>query len=176
MRIRTVLPAILITATVAIGTTACEAGVEKKSSSSAPSAAPAAPGSGTDASVPAAASGPPSTSATGAPKTGKATTPQTTPAAPNTHRDALVISGTGAQPTADCTGKDVRIEGNEINVTLTGFCREMTISGADHTVEVAWADKITVTGSNHLLMYGVKADGSKPDIIDNGTSNKIFTR
>ncbi|MYS83510.1 DUF3060 domain-containing protein [Embleya scabrispora] len=180
MRIRTVLPAILITATIAVGTTACEAGVEKKSNSSAPStsATPAVSGGSTGTPAPATASGQPSTSTTSAPKTGKATSPQSVPAAPSTHGGAgpVVVSGTGAQPTTDCTGRDVRIEGTEITVTLTGFCHDLTVTGSDHTIEVAWADKITVAGSNHLLFYGVKADGSKPDIVDNGTSNKIMTR
>ncbi|WP_406293693.1 DUF3060 domain-containing protein [Embleya sp. NBC_00888] len=184
MRIRTVLPAILLTAAVAAGTTACEVGAEKKSDSAAPAAgsAPTAPGaatSGGGASAPGSASGQPSTGATGAPSTGAPKTGRTTsaPSTPGRGGSApVVISGTGNQPTTDCTGKDVRIEGTEITVTLTGFCHDVTVAGGDHTIEVAWADKITVTGSNSLLFYGVKSDGGKPDIIDNGTSNKIMTR
>lgn len=182
MRIRTVLPAILLTAAVAAGTTACEVGAEKKNDSAVPVTGSAPPASGAATSgggASAPASGQPSTGATGAPstdapKTGRATSAPSTPGRGNSA--PVVISGTGNQPTTDCTGKDVRIEGTEITVTLTGFCHDLTVAGGDHTIEVAWADKITVTGSNSLLFYGVKSDGSKPDIVDNGTSNKIMTR
>ncbi|GCD98528.1 DUF3060 domain-containing protein [Embleya hyalina] len=179
MRIRTVLPAIVLTAGVVVGATACEAGVEKKDK-----AAPATTAQSTGTPAPTSASERPSASTTPstpttpvAPKTGKAD--PSTPAAPITPKgnDTIVISGSGAKPTTDCTGRDVRIEGTTIALTLTGFCKSLTVTGGDgDSIEVAWFDRITVSGTNHLVMYGVKPDGSVPQISDNGLSNRITSR
>ncbi|MGC0419023.1 DUF3060 domain-containing protein [Embleya sp. AB8] len=182
MHIRTVLPALLLTGGFVLGATACEAGIEKKNDTAAPASSPTAngsgttTGSGTGAPAPASASDQPSTST---PQTGKATPSApasvSAPPAPSTPSGPgpLVISGTGTQPTTDCTGRDVRIEGDSISITLTGFCRQLTVTGASHSIEVSWFDKITVNGSKHLVLYGVKSDGSKPEILDNGTSDHI---
>lgn len=176
MRIRTVLPAIVLTAGVVVGATACEAGVEKKDK-----AAPATTAPGTGSPAPTSASERPSTSTTptapAAPQTGKPD--HSTPAAPVTPKgnDTIVFTGSGEKPTTDCTGRDVRIEGSTIALTLTGFCKSLTVTGGDgDSIEVAWFDKITVSGTNHLVMYGRKPDGSVPQIDDNGLSNRITSR
>ncbi|WP_101897216.1 DUF3060 domain-containing protein [Embleya scabrispora] len=179
MRIRTVLPAIVLTAGVVVGATACEAGVEKKDKT-----APATTAQGTGTPAPSSASERPSTSTTAstpvAPKPGKTGKADTsTPAAPITPKgnDTIVISGSGEKPTTDCTGRDVRIEGTTIALTLTGFCKSLTVVGGEgDSIEVAWFDKITVSGTNHLVMYGVKSDGTVPQINDNGLSNRITSR
>ncbi|WP_436790437.1 DUF3060 domain-containing protein [Yinghuangia sp. YIM S10712] len=184
---RTVLPPAVVACALVLGATACDVGMEKDSEKSgATPSATAAPGTKTPTSAgtssgatptgPTASRDPNQVSAS-APATGTTRPPSSAPATTTaTGRDDLVVSADSTPPSTDCTGRDVRVTGEGITITLTGTCRNLTIEGDGNSVETGWFDTVTVTGSDNLLLYGVKPDGTKPAITDNGAGNRILKR
>lgn len=183
--IRTALLPAVAACALALGATACDVGMEKDSdkaggtppASAAPGTTP--PGTtsgGTTGGTPTgsgtAAQASPSASATGTPRP-PSSAPVTNGAVP---QDDLVVSSDSGQPSTDCTGRNARVTGEGVTVTFTGMCRALTIEGDGNSVETAWFDTVTVTGSDNLLLYGVKPDGTKPAITDNGAGNRILKR
>lgn len=186
MRFRTFLPAATLIATTALGATACDAGIEDKNDASgtkppATSGQPTATGPGTPQGTPTAtpATGgpqtPPQPSGTpGRPTSVAATGGTTSPANPG--GQPIVVSASGDETPVDCTGRDVRVEGSDLTMTFTGTCGTLIVSGDDNSLETGWFDRINVTGSNNLVLYGLKPDKTAPAINNTGTSNRILKK
>ncbi|MDI2125947.1 DUF3060 domain-containing protein [Yinghuangia seranimata] len=107
-------------------------------------------------------------SGTGKPKSGTTVKP--------TGTGTISITADGDQPTTDCTGRDVSIVASTVSMSFVGTCKSLTVIGNDSSIETGWFDTITVTGSDNLVLYGVKGDGTAPTVKDTGTSNQLHSK
>lgn len=186
MRFRTFLPTATLVAAVAFGATACDAGIEDKDKASGTKPAPTTGQPTTSGASSGTPQGTPSTAApttTGAPTSAPAappTTPKqptaTTPPVKPGGTGPIVISASVAETNIDCTGRDVRLEASDLTLAFTGTCGTLIASGDDNSLETGWFDRINVTGSNNLVLYGLKPDGTAPTIENTGTSNRILKK
>jgi hypothetical protein len=89
--------------------------------------------------------------------------------------DATIeISGSGAQETHRCSPKsEVEISGNDNEITLTGECKSVSVSGANNKVKVDAVAAINVTGANNTVAWKRVVGGKKPKVTRNGANNKV---
>jgi hypothetical protein len=86
----------------------------------------------------------------------------------------LEISGTGANETHRCTPKtEVDVSGSGNEVTLTGECKSVTVSGADNKVKVEAVAAIEVTGSGNEVTWKRAVGAKKPKVSRTGVNNKV---
>jgi hypothetical protein len=92
--------------------------------------------------------------------------------------------------TVDCAkDKAVNIAGNKANVTLTGTCEMINISGNeatvkgsalhvqvsgnDNTIALDATDHIMVSGNKNTITYKKAAKAKKTAVMNSGTDNKV---
>jgi hypothetical protein len=86
----------------------------------------------------------------------------------------LEISGTGGQETHRCSPKtEVDITGSDNEVTLTGECKSVSVSGANNKVKVDAVATISVTGANNAVAWKRAVGGKKPKVSRSGANNKV---
>jgi hypothetical protein len=92
--------------------------------------------------------------------------------------------------TVDCAkDKAVNIAGNKANVTLTGTCDSVNVSGNeatvkgsalhvmvsgnDNTLALDASDHIMVSGNKNTITYKKPAKAKKTAVMNSGTDNKV---
>lgn len=85
------------------------------------------------------------------------------------------ITGSARKETIACTGNtEVSINGSSNNVTLTGECKSVMVTGSSNGVSVETVGEITVTGSSNKVTWKKAAGGKKkPAVSSTGTGNKV---
>ncbi|RKH58048.1 DUF3060 domain-containing protein [Corallococcus llansteffanensis] len=87
---------------------------------------------------------------------------------------SIDVTGSGETATHECTpGSTVEITGASNNVTLTGECKSVTVSGSNNTVKVEATRAISVTGMANTVTWKRGHGKSKPKISRTGMNNKI---
>ncbi len=86
----------------------------------------------------------------------------------------LEISSTGNTETHRCSPKtEVDISGSENEITLTGECKSVSVSGASNKVKVEAVGTITVVGSGNEVLWKKGVGGKKPKVSRTGVNNKV---
>lgn len=86
----------------------------------------------------------------------------------------IEVSGTGEMATHACTpGTRVEINGASNNVTLTGECKSVTVSGSSNTVKVEATRAIIVEGTSNSVTWKRTIGKAKPKVSRTGVGNKV---
>lgn len=86
----------------------------------------------------------------------------------------LEISGMGGNETHRCTPKtEVEINGSDNQVTLTGDCKSINVSGANNKVKAEGVATIDVSGSGNEVTWKRAVGGKKPKVSRTGVNNKV---
>jgi len=75
--------------------------------------------------------------------------------------------------TIPCSDLPIQLEGNRTDLTLTGYCRYVRITGEhnDIHVQIAPGGTIEITGQHNDVWWRPAGPGQPPRLINNGTSN-----
>jgi hypothetical protein len=73
----------------------------------------------------------------------------------------------------DCDGRPISLEGDRTEITLTGPCRFVRISGShnDISVDIVPAGTIEVTGGHNDVSWRLTVPGPRANLQDQGESN-----
>jgi hypothetical protein len=99
----------------------------------------------------------------------------------------VVVSTAG---THDCSGRNVKINGSSLTVSLTGNCATVEVNGSTNNVDVASAESVLVNGSantvdamlvarieargsRNTIKWGASPSGGEPTIETTGVGNQI---
>lgn len=63
----------------------------------------------------------------------------------------VVIDGDGDNRTVDCDEDSVIVTGNEGDLTFTGRCLSVVVSGNDNTITIAYTEALTVEGNGNQV-------------------------
>lgn len=87
----------------------------------------------------------------------------------------LSIDGNNGATTRDCARRDVRVNGNQNVLRLTGGCRSLTVSGNRNTVraELAPGAALSLPGNDNVVTWTQRGAGAVPAIADAGNRNRI---
>lgn len=87
----------------------------------------------------------------------------------------LEISGVGGNETHRCTPKmnEVEVTGSDNQLTLTGDCKSVTVSGANNKVKVEAVATIDVAGSGNEVLWKRAVGAKKPKVSRTGVNNKV---
>ncbi|QSQ24628.1 DUF3060 domain-containing protein [Pyxidicoccus parkwayensis] len=84
------------------------------------------------------------------------------------------VSGMSETATHECTpGTKVEITGASNDVTLTGECKSVEVSGSGNKVKVEATSSIEVAGTNNNVTWKRGHGKSKPKISRTGVGNKV---
>jgi hypothetical protein len=87
---------------------------------------------------------------------------------------ATIVIDTSAIPVVrDCDFRPVEIIAASTNVTLTGDCPMVTVSGIGNVVDIERVDALIVTGTGNEIQWGSGITGAAPQVIDNEMGNEI---
>ena len=104
-------------------------------------------------------------------------TPESAELAPQTREpvegEAFTIAGTGADQTLTCNNQDIRIEGIENVITLTGRCGTLQVEGNRNQVQIEQVAAIEVHGVENTVMWQEGTDDNTPTISNTGSDNRI---
>ena len=88
--------------------------------------------------------------------------------------DKLEVSGMGGNATHHCTPKtEVEVTGSDNQVSLTGDCKSINVSGATNKVKAEGVATITVSGSDNEVTWKRAVGGKKPKVSRTGVNNKV---
>jgi hypothetical protein len=75
----------------------------------------------------------------------------------------------------DCDGRPIELEGDRTELTLTGPCRSVRISGShnDIAVDIVPAGTIEITGSHNDVSWRQTGPGPRAILEDHGESNSF---
>ena len=98
----------------------------------------------------------------------------TEPAVPPARGKAvLVIQDSKDAQTFNAEGQDVTVNGSHNKITITGTCHALTISGDANAVTLESVSSISITGEGNEIRWSKASDGERPQITDQGKSNRI---
>ncbi|WPB77827.1 DUF3060 domain-containing protein [Archangium violaceum] len=87
---------------------------------------------------------------------------------------ALEIVGSESQESHRCSPKtEVNISGSDNEITLTGECKRVSVSGSTNMVKVEAAAAIEVMGSDNQVTWKREVGGKKPKVTRTGSNNKV---
>jgi hypothetical protein len=74
-----------------------------------------------------------------------------------------------------CDGKPIQLEGDRTEITLTGPCRFVRITGAHNDIEtdIVAGGTIEITGSHNDVTWRLIEPGSSPQLLNSGESNTL---
>jgi hypothetical protein len=74
-----------------------------------------------------------------------------------------------------CDGRPIQLEGDRGELTLTGPCRLVRITGShnDVTLDIVPAGSIEITGGHNDVNWRQLTSGSRPNLDDHGDSNSF---
>ena len=67
----------------------------------------------------------------------------------------------------------ISVSGVEQQISLSGVCGKLVISGTGNNVRVVQVEAIDVDGTSNKIYYGSDAKGSKPSLKNSGTDNIV---
>jgi hypothetical protein len=87
----------------------------------------------------------------------------------------IVITGSSRKETIACNGNTrVSISGSENELTFTGECKKVAVTGSMNKVSLDTVDKISVTGSSNTVTWKQASSGNKkPKVAVLGQDNKV---
>ncbi len=87
---------------------------------------------------------------------------------------SIEIAGMGAKETHRCSSKtEVDVSGSDNDVTLTGDCKRVSVSGSGNKVNVEAVGAIDVMGANNAVTWKKAVGGKKPKVSRSGANNKV---
>lgn len=90
-----------------------------------------------------------------------------------TAQEPIDIKGVSVTRTIDCAGGNVVITGTSHNLTLTGRCPRVTLSGTASVVHIESLGRLSVSGMNHRVEWEKGLDGSDPRVQNSGINNQV---
>ncbi len=88
--------------------------------------------------------------------------------------EGATVGGTEQRLTLDCHGGPAMVEGVDNQVTITGDCASLSVSGTDNIVRIALVPgaRITVSGVDNAV-YWTAPGNSRPRIAMSGVDNVV---
>jgi DUF3060 family protein len=90
-----------------------------------------------------------------------------------TAQEPIDIKGVSVTRTIDCAGGAVVVTGTSHNLTLTGRCPRVTLSGTASVVHIGSLGRLTVSGMNHRVEWETGLDGKDPVVQNSGINNQV---
>jgi|GEM_PF-3591691 len=88
------------------------------------------------------------------------------------------ITGAGRKETLACNGTtEVSISGSSNELTFTGVCKSVDVTGSSNKITLDAVERIDVTGTDNTVTWKKAAGGrKKPKVSSTGTDNKVSQR
>jgi Protein of unknown function (DUF3060) len=86
---------------------------------------------------------------------------------------AIDVVGNGRTDTIDCGGQNVRLGGSSNNITLTGTCPRLDVTGSNNTVNVEALEAVDVTGAANTIIWQRSLVGDQPRLGSTGFGNTL---
>jgi DUF3060 family protein len=88
-------------------------------------------------------------------------------------QNQVTITSDHQKVTHECKGRGFAIIGNSNEITLTGECGGIVVSGDDNKIDVEAVEAINTSGDRNRVVWGRGRNGKKPEISNTGTQNEI---
>jgi hypothetical protein len=88
-------------------------------------------------------------------------------------RKVVEMTVTTKTKSYDCDGKVYKLSAVKSDLTFSGKCEELIVTGTDNKIHVENVGKIKVEGVNNKITYGEGIDGKKPSIDNSGVNNTV---
>ena len=88
-------------------------------------------------------------------------------------KPVLVIHDSKDAQTFNAEGQDVTVQGSHNKITVTGTCHALTITGDANAVTLETVSSISITGEGNEVHWSKAMDGERPQVTDQGKSNRI---
>ena len=88
-------------------------------------------------------------------------------------KPVLVIHDSKDAQTFNAEGQDVTVNGSHNKVTVSGTCHALTVSGDANAVTLEKVSSISITGEGNEVRWAKASDGERPQITDQGKSNRV---
>lgn len=85
------------------------------------------------------------------------------------------FNGNGQVQRGDCQGGDTVVNGNRNQITLTGYCRRVTVLGNENRilVEMTSGGHISIPGNSNVVEYRLPPGGTAPAQSVFGSRNEV---
>src|SRR5690349_16778548 len=104
---------------------------------------------------------------------GAASCTSATPQPPIAQNGWLHYTTSRAKQTIPCGDLPIQLDGNRTDLTLTGYCRNVRITGEhnDIRVQIAPGGAIDIVGAHNDVWWQQMGPGPRPRLLDNGANN-----
>ncbi len=85
----------------------------------------------------------------------------------------IVLKDNHEQKTVECQGEDVDVDGNFIELTLTGECGTVRVNGNKNDVTIDAAAAISIPGNGNSVSWRQGVGGSDPKVSNLGNGNEV---
>src|SRR5689334_5966354 len=98
--------------------------------------------------------------------------------APSVQNGWMIYAESRIHQPIPCGQMPIQLNGDRLDTHLTGDCRQVRMTGAHNVVQVdiVPGGTIEVLGSNNDVVWYQTRPGTKPQLIDRGTSNSFHRR
>jgi hypothetical protein len=91
----------------------------------------------------------------------------------NFSEEVITVDGMGGSQTFDCAGKNVVVNGTQLDLTLTGICGTIEINGATNTITVDAVRSLVLNGLGNKVMYVYTLNSTEPTAELTGLNNTV---